>query len=195
MREPLSGKNRANIVIITKCPKNTSPMEYRVLTKKMDLFPYQQLYFTSFQYAKLHPLFNGGQDYPLQKIKPDIHILLVTGIASPTSMIEELSTVSSHIHPLTFSDHHDFSAKDMEKIKEEFEKLPEGRRMIITTEKDSTRMATHPDLSESVKPYIYVLPIEVIFLQDQEKSFNSKIMDYVRKDSRNSHISTKQNTY
>ena len=195
MREPLSGKDRANIVIITKCPKNTSPMEYRVLTKKMDLFPYQQLYFTSFQYAKLHPLFNGGQDYPLQKIKQDIHILLVTGIASPTSMIEELSTVSSHIHPLTFGDHHDFSAKDMENIKEEFEKLPEGRRMIITTEKDSTRMATHPDLAESVKPYIYVLPIEVIFLQDQEKSFNSKIMDYVRKDSRNSRISTQQDKY
>ena len=73
--------------------------------------------------------------------------------------------------------------------------LLEGKRMIITTEKDSTRMATHPHLSESVKPYIYVLPIEVIFLQDQEKSFNSKIMDYVRKDSRNSRISTKQNTY
>lgn len=195
MREPLSGKDRANIVIITKCPKNTSPMEYRVLIKKMNLFPYQDLYFTTFQYAKLHPLFNGGQDYPLQQIKQDIHILLVTGIASPTTLIEELSTVSSHIHPLAFSDHHDFSAKDMETIKEEFEKLPERKRMIITTEKDSTRMATHPHLSESIKPYIYVLPIEVIFLQDQGKSFNSKIMDYVRKDSRNSRISTKQNTY
>ena len=149
----------------------------------------------SFQYAKLHPLFNGGQDYPLQQIKPDIHILLVTGIASPTSLIEELSTVNSHIHLLAFSDHHDFSEKDMETIKDEFEKLPRGKRMIITTEKDSTRMATHPDLHESIKPYIYVLPIEVIFLQDQEKSFNSKIMDYVRKNSRNSRISTKQDTY
>lgn len=37
LREPLSGKNRADIVIITKCPKDLKPMEFRVLTKAMDL--------------------------------------------------------------------------------------------------------------------------------------------------------------
>lgn len=39
LREPLSGKNRADIVIITKCPKDLKPMEFRVLTKAMDLYP------------------------------------------------------------------------------------------------------------------------------------------------------------
>ena len=41
LREPLSGKNRADIVIVTKCPKDLKPMEYRVITKAMDLYPYQ----------------------------------------------------------------------------------------------------------------------------------------------------------
>ena len=47
-------------------------------------------------------------------------------------------------------------------------------------------MESHPHLPDSIKPYIYVLPIEVAFLQDQQELFNAKIMDYVRKNSRNS---------
>lgn len=188
MREFESGKDRANIVIITKCPTNTTPMEFRVLTKQMNLYAYQQLYFTTFRYGKLQPLFNGGQEYPLQRINPDIHILLVTGIASPKPLIEELSSVNQHIHPLSFSDHHDFSHKDMKHIKEKFEELPTGKRMIITTEKDAVRIVNHPDLDDSIKPYIYVLPIEVVFLQDQKELFNSKITDYVRKNSRDSRL-------
>ena len=65
----------------------------------------------------------------------------------------------------------------------------EGKRMIITTEKDSVRLAAHPLMDEALKPYIYMLPIEVVFLQDQQELFNSNITDYVRKNSRNSNFS------
>jgi len=44
LRESLNGKGRADIVIITKCPKDLKPMEFRVLTKAMNLYPYQELY-------------------------------------------------------------------------------------------------------------------------------------------------------
>ena len=53
LREPESSKERANIVIVTKCPKDMSPMDYRILTKKMDLYRYQQLYFTTLNYGNL----------------------------------------------------------------------------------------------------------------------------------------------
>ena len=43
LREPLSGKDRADVVIITKCPKDLKPMEFRVLSKAMNLYPYQSL--------------------------------------------------------------------------------------------------------------------------------------------------------
>ena len=35
LREPVKSKDRADIVIITKCPKDLNPMEYRVITKAM----------------------------------------------------------------------------------------------------------------------------------------------------------------
>lgn len=189
MRESEAGKNRAHIVIITKCPKDITPMDLRVLNKQMGLYPYQQLYFTTLKYGNLHPLFERSTELTLESISKDHHILLLTGIASPDKLIKDLSPYNKHIDSLAFSDHHDFTAKDMELIKKRFMKLPEGKRMIITTEKDAVRLATHPLMDAEVKPYIYVLPIEVSFLQDQQELFNSNITDYVRKNSRNSSFS------
>lgn len=190
MREPESGKYRAQIVIITKCPKTMKPMEYRVLTKQMNLFAFQQLFFTTLSYGKLRPLFNGGKEYPVTNIHPSVHIQLVTGIATPQKLEEDLSSVvKNSIHTLAFSDHHDFTEEDMLDIERQFNRLPEGRRMIITTEKDAVRMASHPDLPETIKPYIYVLPVEIVFLQDQQDAFNQNILEYVRKNSRNSRLS------
>lgn len=82
MREPENGKSRAHIVIVTKCPKDITPMDLRVLSKQMELYPYQQLYFTTLTYGKLHPLFTAGNAVSLKEIEKDKHILLVTGIAS-----------------------------------------------------------------------------------------------------------------
>ena len=195
MREPEDGKNRANIVIVTKCPKDITPMDFRVLSKQMGLYPYQHLFFTTLNYGKLYPISREGKEYPLNNINKNVHILLVTGIASPEKLINDLTPYNEHIDSLAFSDHHDFTDKDMELIKSRFEKLPEGKRMIITTEKDAVRLADHPLLDEVLKPYIYVLPIEVTFLQDQQELFNLNITEYVRKNPRDSNLSQREDAY
>ena len=189
MREHESGKYRAQIVIITKCPPDMTPMDYRVIYNQLELHAFQQLYFTTLNYGKLKPLFNGGKEYPIQNIHPAVHILLITGIANPKPLKEELSKYKNKIHALSFSDHHDFSATDMRTIEQKFNQLPENKRMIVTTEKDAVRMVSHPQIPDSIKPYIYVLPIEVCFLQEQQNAFNQNILDYVRKNSRNSRFS------
>jgi len=166
------------------------PVEYGLLKKEMDLFAFQQLYYTTLKYGKLRPLFNGGKEYPATNIHPSVHILLVTGIATPKKLEDDLSkSISNHIYTLAFSDHHDFTEEDMLEIERQFNRLPEGKRMIITTEKDAVRMESHPGLPETIKPYIYILPVEIAFLQGQQESFNQNILDYVRKNSRNSRLS------
>lgn len=184
LREPKEGKMRADIVIITKCPTNLKPMEYRVLTKVMNLYPYQELYFTTLEYGNLHPLF-GGTDLPLNTLPSDCHILLLTGIASPKQMIADLSSVSKHITPLTYSDHHKYSSSDLQHINDTFAAMPQPK-IIITTEKDAARLTETTEMSDEVKANIYALPIEIKFTLNQEEDFNNKITDYVRKNSRNS---------
>ena len=183
LREPLSGKNRADIVIITKCPKDLKPMEFRVLTKAMDLYPFQKLYFTSINYDTPKGVFEEKQ-IELDKLQ-DYHVLLLTGIASPKQMEHDLKPMTKDITNLSFGDHHSFKGKDIDRINDTFESMPEPR-IIITTEKDAVRLRETDGLYEKVKSNMYELPIKVSFMLDQQDNFNEKIISYVRKNSRNS---------
>ena len=183
LREPKSGKNRADIVIVTKCPKEMKPIDYRVITKAMDLYPYQQLYFSTINYGGLEPIFNGAPKRMEELVNENV--LLLTGIASPQQMVHDLSPQCGHLQPLSFSDHHHFDAKDVQQINDTFATM-EGPKCIVTTEKDATRLEGLEGLSDEVKASIYSLPITIQFLQEQQESFNNYITDYVRKNSRNS---------
>lgn len=185
LREPLTGKNRADMVIITKCPKDLKPMEYRVITKAMDLYPYQQIFFTTLEYGELTPLFKKeAPTVNLDKLK-DHNVLLLTGIASPRQMKEDLTPVVSKLSMLSFPDHHAFSQKDIEQISSEFAKLL-SPKCIITTEKDAARFIGLEGLSNEIKENIYILPVRIKFMLNQEEKFNENIIGYVRKNSRNS---------
>ena len=231
LREPLNGKNRADMVIVTKCPKELKPMDYRVITRAMDLYPYQTLFFTTFDYSPLRPVFTVSQgSNPTLETLSDYHILLLTGIASPRHLKEDLERLStlnpqqtgtesapsslkpetsarpngtlaepvgarnlksqtSNLKPqittLSFSDHHRFRRKDVQRINSMFEALPQPR-CIITTEKDATRLAIADGLADDVKRNIFALPVHVSFMLGQEQTFNDNIIGYVRKNSRNS---------
>ena len=208
LREPLSGKNRADIVIITKCPKDLKPMEFRVLTKAMNLYPFQKLYFTCIDYDTPKGVFTG-ELLPTQKIETteeeeiidpnlaglkDYHVLLLTGIASPKQMEHDLKPMVKDMQSLSFGDHHHFKSKDIDRINETFEAMPQPR-IIITTEKDAVRLRDSEGLYESVKKSMYELPIKVSFMLDQQNNFNEKIISYVRKNSRNSILAKRKDDH
>lgn len=190
LREPLEGKRRADIVIITKCPPDLKPMEIRVLTKAMDLYPYQDLYFTTLQYEPLKH-YSDISDNPNAKVSltlNDIHgynALLLTGIASPKQILNDLKPYGLKVTPMTFGDHHNFSSRDIDAINSKFAAL-QSPKIIITTEKDASRLQAVNGLSEQTKENLYALPIRIKFMLDQEEQFNQKIISYVRKNSRNS---------
>ena len=184
LREPIESKKRADIVIITKCPDSLNPIDYRVLTKAMKLYAYQSLFFTSLHYGAPYLLFGGDETRVPKKQNSDV--LLLTGIASPEQMIDDVQPNVKSLKPLTFPDHHAFSPRDIEKINNTFAAMPEESRVILTTEKDAARLRNVSGLSEDVKQRLLVLPVEVKFMLDGEEIFNDKIISYVRKNSRNS---------
>ena len=187
LREPLNGKQRADIVIITKCPRDLKPMEFRILTKAMDLFPYQQLFFTTIDYGTPQALFSD-KTTSLNKY----NVLLVTGIASPEQMENDMKHKCRSLTSLAFEDHHLFNTKDEQRINNAFERLP-SPKIIVTTEKDSTRLVNLNGLATEVRDAIFVLPIKVKFMLNQGELFNNKIISYVRKNSRNSNMVKRKN--
>ena len=196
LRESINGKNRAQIVIVTKCPQDIKPIDFNIITKRLNLYPYQQLFFSSFRYGDLEPVFRdvaapssaSSSAKPLASLT-DTNVLLVTGIASPAPILERLKDSTGYVDLIAFGDHHDFSQKDMQLIRDRFKKLQGENRLIVTTEKDATRLVNHPALDAELKPYLYALPIEIEILQNQQDKFNQHIIDYVRENSRNRSLS------
>lgn len=190
LREPLSGKRRADFVIVTKCPADLKPMDIRVLTKAMGLYPYQELFFTTMEYGELYPLFEGSNDEP-PKLKGH-NVLMLTGIASPEEMESDIKIKCRSLTTMTFRDHHVFTPKDIEAISDAFAQM-DSPKIIVTTEKDSTRLL-QAKLTDAIKSALYVLPIQVRFMLNQdEELFNNKIISYVRKNSRNSILAKGKN--
>lgn len=191
LREPKESMGRANIVIVTKCPQDIKPLDFRVAQKLLKLRPYQKLYFSTMRYKTMHQLF-GEEEKAIGDLRENVNVMLLTGIASPGQMQEDLEQYTKHITPLSFPDHHYFTADDAELINRTFSQQPHPR-LIITTEKDATRLSELDNLSEEVRQSLFVLPIEINILRDEQENFNEKIKGYVLKNSRNSVLAANQN--
>lgn len=190
LREPVEGKQRADIVIVTKCPKDLKPMEYRVIRKAMDLYPYQKLFFATLQYGKPYQIF-GNETIQLNKLEKNTHVLLVTGIASSMKIIKDLKRHAKTVEHMEYPDHHAFTADDIVSINQRFAQMP-SPKLILTTEKDKVRIQHAEGLSPEVMKNIYVWPIKVKFMLDQESSFNQIIIDYVQQNQRNGSLAQRQ---
>lgn len=185
LREPFSNAHRASIIIATKCPDDMQPIQIRIMTHDLDLFPYQTLFFTNFKYDKLRAVFpNEKKELNLSELRGKT-VLLVTGIASPLPMICELKKYTDKIEEMIYPDHHAFSSKDIKDIKKRFESIFSENKIIVVTEKDATRLIVRKDIDQDFAKAIYSLPIEVSFIENKEL-FNDKILNHVRENSRNS---------
>ncbi len=193
LREPKDGKRRADIVIVTKCPRDLRPMDFRVITKALNLYPYQKLFFTTIEYGDLIPLFSNSRSLALSEITSDYEVLVLSGIASPQHLLCDIQKHTENVIPMTFRDHHLFTPKDIARINNTFDSLS-SKRIIITTEKDAARLVGLDGLSDDVRNHIYALPIKTTFLLEQQEQFDEFILSYVLKNSKDS-ILHKSDTY
>lgn len=170
LRENRGGSKRADIIIMTKCrDNNLSSENIKYYSAKLNILDNQHLFFTKIRYGKLS---NGIE---LEELK-DYNVLLVTGIANPKPLEEELSKHASMMKTLRFSDHHNFSNNDFKKIEDSFTSLPlDKKRIIITTEKDYTRLESLPH-HES----LCSIPIEISIMNDAKEQFDNIILDYCK---------------
>ena len=189
LREPLHRKDRANVVIVTKCGNNMQPIDFRIFANGLDLFPFQSLYFTNFVYHRLQSVFpsSAKRTYSLEDIRKK-HVLLVAGIASTKPLEDKLSKKTYNLSTLFFPDHHFYNKQDVNTIQKEYAALPDDK-IVITTEKDAVRLQSLSYISDELKENLFYLPIKVSFLKDIEtETFNEKIINHVRNYQTNSRL-------
>lgn len=171
LRESRSGKNRADLIIVTKCPDELTEEKKQYFISRIKPQHNQKVFFSSINYDEnVYSLNNSLPDNNLNYYD----ILLITGIANPTLLLKHLSRYSSKVKHLKFSDHHNFTEDEVKKIGAEYKKLGEYK-LILTTEKDYVRLKTFDYLRDK----LYYWPINVN-IQEKEK-FDETILKYVRK--------------
>lgn len=188
LRESAKNRKRANIVIVTKCPESAQPIDYRLITKDLNLFPYQNLYYTKYIYDELIPIFPAAKNIEITKeqlLEEKYEVLLVTGIVSQHYMLEYLLQYTNNLQTIEYPDHHNYSNNDLLDIANKFNSLEKEKKIIITTEKDAARLIDNPYVPEDIKSVLFALPIKVSFLFDQKKKFNEQILGYVSKNKTN----------
>lgn len=185
LREPISHLRKVSMVVVTKCPADLKPIDYRIISHDLGLFPYQSLFFTSIAYSPiLRPVFGEAKDINCADIR-HTHVLLVTGIASPKLIIKELSQYTNNVESITYPDHHIFRSKDIKQIKKRFDSIASDNKIIVVTEKDAARLVLREDIDDDLKQKIFYLPIEISFVGSEHEEFDNKIISHVKEYSRN----------
>ncbi|MDH6306178.1 tetraacyldisaccharide 4'-kinase [Parabacteroides sp. PF5-5] len=185
LREPASEINRADVVIVTKCPKDLKPIDFRIIKDEMKLFAHQQIYFTSVVYENLEPLF--PEKAPLKSnIKKDDKLLLLAGVAAPAPFVDKVKNCSDHVISQIYPDHHTFSKQDIKKISETFTRVNSPDKYILVTEKDAARLQKNPLIPEDWKDALYYLPITIRFEAEAATSLDDLVLKHIVSFNRNS---------
>lgn len=165
LREPARGINRADMVIVAKCPHGLKPFDYRSVINDYDLFPSQHLFFSHYTYRPLQPVFpDVATAVPyLDWLTSGDSILAIAGIGNPRPFIRHLKSFGAKVKVDIFADHHQYTKKDIEYLLERYKQLKGSQRIIVTTEKDAVRLAANPYFPHELKAVSYYLPIEVEF--------------------------------
>jgi len=172
LREPRSGARRADIIVITKCPDSFTVKQRDNLLAKIKPKPHQKVFFSKVVYSNSAI----GTSFTLESDEwSDYDVILVTGIAKSKPFVNFVKSRFKSVKHVEFPDHHNFSQSEVLKIDAEFEKNPNLRKIILTTEKDYMRLKDEAALIEN----LFYLPIEVEL--NDYSAFRETILNYVRK--------------
>jgi tetraacyldisaccharide 4'-kinase len=186
LRESASAMKRADIIIVTKTPLDLRPIDRRIIYEQLKPAPYQEVFFTGFEYGNLQPVFKTNSSIPANFYNNHqiYTILLTTGIAFAKPIIDRLKDYTLDIRHLKFADHAEYNQSKFDKIARQFSDIDNDKKIIITTEKDAIKMHEIGTKNNLLVDNMFYIPIEVKFI-DKEEEFNQKIIKYVRQNKNN----------
>ncbi len=170
LRERRVGVKRADVVVVTKCPANIDKIEQNGIEQLIRRYYSGPIFFSTITYAETLQS-NVGKEIKTQELN-DYKVLLVTGIANPTPLLNHLINLKCNYSHVKFSDHHQFTEKEIGSLQQQFGMLNSEHKIILTTEKDFVR------LSGKIENLYYV-SIETSFINDKE-NFDKLIKNYVK---------------
>lgn len=176
LREWRSAYQRADIIIVTKCPDDLSGAQRRKIVDEIAPYARQKVYFSKYAYSTTYDML---RPYVQQPLDLDTDVLLVSAIANTDYLLSYLGKNARSVHTIEHPDHHYFDMADMSEMKRRFEAIPSANKVVVTTEKDATRLELHKEFLWENKIPVRVLPVSVQFCDDDEPRFRADVQQFL----------------
>ena len=168
LRETRAGMKRADIALVTKCPRDLTEKDKTPFRRKIPLKP-DNIFFSEVIYGELKGLFGAVWE-------PVDQLILVTGIAQPEPLYRFL-TDNHRVEAIHFPDHHSFTLTDIQQIQQKVATFAHQRCAVVTTEKDAVRFAEWKDqiLASKIPFFVQSISLKI----DREEDFKALLENYV----------------
>ena len=176
LREPISSYERADIIVVTKCPDELSSDSKFDIRSRIKPFKHQKLLFSKYEYGNPYFILDksiqlaGGQ---LNKV------VLISAIANVDYLLRHLEENFDVVNVIKYEDHHYFSEFEIEQFKKIIEENKKQNLVLMTTEKDAMRLRLFREYILANRIPIFVLPISVRFLDDGAYIFDDAIRSFL----------------
>ncbi len=186
LREPSSGAKRADLIIVSKCPRDMRPLDRRIIVYKLDPLDHQEVFFSYVEYGEPYPVFSTSSPITFPS---DHHFIVLTGIEDPEPLHEYLREQECEMEAIEKSDHHAFGQRDLHQVQKAMDRAQEKKPVVLITEKDAARMKGS-DLADAFAELpVHAMPMKVRVHGDEEpERLAQKLSKHVREDQRNDRI-------
>ncbi|HLT50958.1 MAG TPA: tetraacyldisaccharide 4'-kinase [Arenibacter sp.] len=156
LRDSKGRAKRADLIVVTKCPKDLNLAGQERIRKKLNPLPDQKVLFSYLEYSSG---LKGAGDLELEELRGR-RVTLVTGIADPAPLVGYLESQGLVLEHLSYRDHHFFSEREIG--------LFAKKEVVLTTEKDYVRLEGKVDA-------LYYIGIRHVFMADGKEVLLKKL--------------------
>lgn len=178
----------ADVVIVSKCPSYLMDDGREEMARTLGFCSYDQencrartsrgkevtLLFTYTHYCESLPVYPETDNRYMYAQK----VILFSGIAKDTPLVNYLSDRYKVVRHFTFPDHHKYKKADISSILSAVKHQPTAA--VATTEKDAQRLLDYRAMPAKLKERLFMVPIRAAFLSENEEMIFRSIIDNIR---------------
>ncbi len=158
LRESRHGAGRADIIVVTRCPKELEETSMKHVTGSIARYaPGKPVFFAALSYGEVAAFGNSA--------KVSDHVVIISGLANAKPFEEYIRSKYTVVRHFEFRDHHRYTAREIRSIAE-YCKNGAKPVSLVTTEKDMVRL-----LDVGLRPLIemmpwFYVPVEMRFVKN-----------------------------
>jgi len=176
LREFRSASERADLIIVSKCPSNMESQARQEFMEAIAPKSYQKLFFSYYGYGDPYFMYNPAIKKSLDK---SMKVVLLSAIANVDYLLDYLDQEADIVQLLKYEDHHYFTEREVELVHKIMKEINDPDAIILTTEKDAMRLDLYRSKIIEYQLPIFALPIQVKFHEEDGEAFDVLVKDFL----------------